>query len=71
MLKVKVTYPLIEEEKEIYKRNLLSEDVSIKKVIKKSEIFWIQSLINEIFISDSIFEYVMNIIDASRYPEKY
>jgi MoxR-like ATPase len=28
-------------------------------------------LVNEIFVSDSVFEYVINIIDASRYPEKY
>jgi MoxR-like ATPase len=71
MLKVKVSYPSLEEEKEIYKKNLSGEDIKLKKVLKKSEIYWIKDLVNEIFVSDSVFEYVINIIDASRYPEKY
>jgi MoxR-like ATPase len=71
MLKVNVTYPTCEQEKEMYKNVLTNENVKIKKVLKKENIFWIQDLVSEIFVSDSIYEYVMNIIDATRNLEKY
>jgi MoxR-like ATPase len=41
------------------------------KVLTKKDIFEIQDLVNEILISDSIFEYVMNLVEATRFPEKY
>ena len=71
MLKVNVTYPSYEEEKEMYKSVMEKDDIIIKKILKKEDIFWIQWLAHEIYVSDSIYEYVTNIIDASRNPEKY
>lgn len=71
MLKVNVTYPTYEQEKEMYKNILTNENVKIKKVLKKENIFWVQDLVSEVFVSDSIYEYVMNIIDATRNLEKY
>jgi MoxR-like ATPase len=71
MLKVNVTYPSYLEEKEMYKNILTNENIAIKKILKKENVFWIQDLVSDIFISDSIYEYVTNIIDASRNPEEY
>lgn len=71
MLKVNVSYPSYEEEKEMYKSIIEREKTIIKKVLKKEEIFWIQDLVDRVFMSDSIYEYVTNIIDATRNPEKY
>lgn len=71
MLKVHVTYPSYEEERKMYKSIIERESVVIKKILKKEDIYWIQWLVREIFVSDSIYEYVTNIIDASRNPEKY
>lgn len=71
MLKVYVTYPSCSEEKEMYRNILTNESVVIKKILKKEKIFWIQELVSDVFVSDSIYEYVMNIVDATRNPYKY
>lgn len=71
MLKVNVSYPSWKEEKEMYKNVLTNENVKINKILKKEAIFKIQDLVNDVFVSDSIYEYVMNIVDATRFPDKY
>lgn len=71
MLKVNVSYPSYTEELEMYKNISNSNDVNIEKILNKKDIFHIREMVKKIFISDSIYEYVTNIIDASRNPEKY
>jgi len=39
--------------------------------LSKKDISKIQDTIKEIFVSDSIFEYTINIVDATRNPESY
>lgn len=71
MLKVNVSYPSYSEELELYKNVTNSNDIKLEKILNREEIFEIQKLVKNIFISDSIYEYVTNIIDASRNPDKY
>ncbi|ATU05195.1 ATPase [Candidatus Gracilibacteria bacterium HOT-871] len=70
-LKVKVDYPSFEEEKEVYKNIISGQKVEIKKILSKSDIFQLQGLVKNIFVSDAIFDYVSRIVDATRNPEKY
>jgi hypothetical protein len=39
--------------------------------LSKSDIFQLQDLVKNIFVSDAIFDYVSRIVDATRNPEKY
>lgn len=71
MLKVNVSYPNSSEEKIMYKKILTMDSQNIEKVMTKKEIFEVQDLVSKIFISDSIIEYVTNIVDATRNPENY
>ncbi len=71
MLKVSVDYPSYDEEKEMYKKVISSESEKISKVLTKNEIFEIQDLVNSVYVSDAIFDFVTNIVDATRNPEKY
>lgn len=71
MLKVNVTYPDYNDEKSMYKKILTFENENINNVMSKEDIFEIQDIVSNIFISDSILEYVTNIVDATRNPEKY
>lgn len=71
MLKVNVSYPNSSEEKTMYKKILTMDSQNIEKVMTKKEIFEVQDLVSKIFISDSIIEYVTNIVDATRNPENY
>lgn len=71
MLKVNVDYPSYKEEKDMYKKVISPSQIEVKKVLNKKDIFEIQELLKKIYISDNIFDYVTNIIDATRNPEKY
>lgn len=71
MLKVNVDYPSYDEEKEMYKKILWSDNEKLNKIMDKKDIFLIQDLVKKIFISESIFDYVTNIVDATRNPSKY
>jgi MoxR-like ATPase len=72
MLKILVDYPSINEEKEILnkvaKTNL---DTKLKSIVNCKTILDAQSLINEIYISPKILDYILNIVFATRNPEKY
>ena len=72
MLKILVDYPSINEEKEILnkvaKTNL---DTKLKSIVNRKTILDAQSLINEIYISPKILDYILNIVFATRNPEKY
>ncbi len=71
MLKVNVSYPSFEEEKEMYKKVLSSDKQNIEKILTKNDIFEIQKIIDKIYVSDAIFDFVTNIVDATRNPLKY
>ena len=72
MLKVLVDYPSIDEEKEILdkvaKTNL---DTKLKSIVNCKKVLDAQSLVNEIHISPKILDYILNIVFATRDPEKY
>ena len=72
MFKVLVDYPSIDEEKEILdkvaKTNL---DTKLKSIVNCKKVLDAQSLVNEIHISPKILDYILNIVFATRNPEKY
>ncbi len=71
MLKLKVSYPEKEDEQKMYKNMLKENSTNIEKIFTKKEIKDLQALTKKVFVSDAIFEYVANLVDASRNPEKY
>ncbi len=72
MLKINVSYPSKKQEMDMYKRvNDKFEDIKITKVLHKRDIIAIQKTLEEIYVSDNIFEYVTDIIEATRNPDDY
>ena len=71
MLKVIVDYPSIEDEKRIMQNNLKKNNGKLSSVINISQISKAQEIINEIYIDDKIQKYILDLIFASRYPDKY
>lgn len=72
MLKVLVDYPSIDEEKEILDRVAKTNlDTKLKSVVNCKKVLDAQSLVNEIHISPKILDYILNIVFATRNPEKY
>lgn len=71
MLMLKIGYPNPTEEREIMERNTGAELPEIEKVISPEDIIRARNVVRSIYIDDKIKEYIVNIIFATREPEKY
>ena len=75
LFKVIVKYPSFEEERLIVKRMGLAEkshqiDI-VEPVIDAEGIIALRQLAREVYVDDKIVEYILRIVDATRFPEKY
>jgi len=72
MLKLKVDYPNREEERKILDR-MAATDVhfDIKAVISPEHISEVRSVVDEIYIDEKIKDYIVDIVCATREPDKY
>ena len=71
MMKVIVDYPTIEDEKIILERASTIDKKKIKSVVKTKTILEAQKLVNDIYIDPKIHDYILNIVFATRNPEKF
>jgi MoxR-like ATPase len=72
MMKIKVDYPTDVEELEIIKRMAHPEPAfKIKPIIKKKDILEARKVVDEIYIDDKIFSYIVSLVMATRDPAKY
>ena len=71
MLKLKVTYPKKEEEREIINRMSDNKQIKVNKVIKPKDVLDTRALVNDIYVDEKIKEYVLNIVFSTRTPEEY
>jgi MoxR-like ATPase len=72
MLKLKIGYPTIEEERRILDRMARTDtDITINPVIDPSVILNARRMIDEIYTDDKIKDYILSIVFATRDPEKY
>jgi len=72
MLKVVIDYPAREEEKMIIRQNtqgLMAE--KIFPVASTSEILTAKELVRQVYIDEKIENYILDIVFATRYPDKY
>ncbi len=69
MLKLKVDYPTEEEEFEIIKRMAHpNPSFKTKSVVTKKDILDARKVVDEIYIDDKIFKYIVSLVVASRDP---
>ncbi|MBL0060499.1 MAG: AAA family ATPase [bacterium] len=71
MLKVTVDYPRREEEARIMRTFSRSEQPTLNAVATTVEIMRIRSLVESIYVDPKIEEYVLDIVFASRNPDKH
>ena len=72
MLKLKIGYPTIEEERRILDRMARTEtDIQINPVIEPATILNARRMVDEIYTDDKIKDYILSIVFATRDPEKY
>ena len=72
MLKLKVDYPEINEERIIMRKSGKTGDLKpIKASVKPNEIIKAQSIINDIYVDEKVEDYILNLVFATRNPEKF
>lgn len=71
MLKCKIDYPQYEDERKIMRMVSTSDIPSIKAVINIDIISKAKSLINTIYLDEKIEKYILDMVFATRFPERY
>jgi MoxR-like ATPase len=72
MLKLKIDYPNKEEERKILDRMASTNtEFDIKAVISPQQISEVRSVVDEIYIDEKIKDYIVDIVFATREPDKY
>ncbi len=71
MLKVKIGYPTIEDERKIMKLNSGAELPTINKVITPEDILRARKLVQEVYLDEKIEKYILDIVFATRNPKEY
>ena len=72
MLKIIITYPKKEEERQIIRTNLNPGGFSkINPVVKTQDIMNARKLVREVYMDEKIEQYILDIVFATRFPEEY
>lgn len=71
MLKVIISYPKKEEEKQIIRQNISGRKVEIKPVLKPSEIIESRDIVQKVYIDEKIERYIVDIVFATRFPQDH
>ena len=71
MLKVIIDYPKLEEEKLIIRQYISGDKVSVKPILNAEEIIEARKVVRQVYLDEKIEKYIVDIVFATRYPEKY
>jgi MoxR-like ATPase len=69
MLKLKITYPSREEEKQILTRMGKGDIPDVSKVVSVDKIKSARAVVNEIYMDPKVEDYIVNLVYASREPQ--
>ena len=71
MLKTIIDYPRLEDEQLIVRANLKGAFEKINAVVTVKQILSAQAAVREVYMDEKIEKYILDIVFATRYPEKY
>ena len=72
MLKIVITYPKKEEERNIIRTNLNPDGMAkINPVVATDDILKARHLVREVYMDEKIEQYILDIVFATRFPEEY
>ena len=71
MLKTVIDYPTLEDEQRIVRANLKGAFETVNPVVSIQQILNAQNAVREVYMDEKIEKYILDIIFATRYPEKY
>jgi MoxR-like ATPase len=71
MLKVVIDYPKLQDEQIIMRQNLSGGFATVNPVVSVAQILKAREVANEVYMDEKIEKYILDIIFATRYPDKY
>ena len=71
MLKTVIDYPKMDEEQLIVRSNLKGGFAKVNPVVSIEQILNAQKAVREVYMDEKIEKYILDIVFATRYPEKY
>lgn len=71
MLKTVIDYPKIEDERLVIRQNLAGSYEKVNQVASIEQILRAQQAVREVYMDEKIEKYILDLIFATRYPEKY
>ncbi len=71
MLKVVISYPQKEEERQILHQSMTGSFVRQQPILKPADILNARQVVREVYMDEKIENYITDIIFATRYPEQY
>ena len=71
MLKTVIDYPNLGDEQLIIRQNLKGQTSQINPVVETTQILRAQEVVREVYMDEKIEKYILDLIFATRYPEKY
>jgi len=72
MLKLNITYPAIDEERQILDAmSVTNKTFDVKPVVNTASIMDARKIVDEIYLDDKIKEYILSIVFSTREPKKY
>ncbi len=71
MLKLKVDYPDIKEERQILDRMAGDDEIKVAKVVSPDDILRVRQVVKEVYVDDRIKDYIVQLVYASRRPQEF
>lgn len=71
MLKTVIDYPSMEDERLVIRQNLSGGYQKVNPVVSVAQILRAQEAVKEVYMDEKIEKYILDIVFATRYPEKY
>jgi len=71
MLKTVIDYPKMNEEQLIIRQNLMGGVEQVKPVVSMEQVLRAQAAVREVYMDEKIEKYILDLVFATRYPEKY
>ncbi len=71
MLKLKITYPTGDEERQIMDRMTVGRQISVQATVDPKDIIEARKVVTGIYVDDKVKEYILNIVLATRAPAKF
>lgn len=71
MLKAVIDYPKMDDERMVVRQNLKGAFDKVSQVVTLEQILRAQEAVRDVYMDEKIEKYILDIIFATRYPEKY